>query len=594
MSREQRKRAIKHGEALAIDPSAVRAGPEAFFWLWSSPCPMNERVGDAKRVAVVHVRGPLDHHDEGWGDNYDAIKARVGAALSGADVREDLERRKRWGDAEEGETADDSPPSAVVLRLDSPGGVVSGLNETVKSLRQMGADAGIPLVAYVDEMATSAAYALACACDEVYLPASGIAGSIGVISTMADQTEADKRMGFRVVTITSGARKSDGHPHVAISDDAIEAEQGRVDKLARQFYRLVEGARAGLSTAKIQGYEAGIFLGSEAVEAGLADGVMAWDEVVGVLADASASRPSLVEGRKEKGSSMLKIKALIATTKAAVAAEKDATKKKALASKLAKYEAANATYEASLAALPNASAEVKAAFKAVLAKTVHKIDHKETHTSDDEPEEDDDEEGAEGNETDRGDEPEDDEEDDEEGDDEEEEEASSGESEEEAAAGAALRSALSGVKDKKLRAELRGKLAALTSKAASAGAIKARLHALEQSAKSTERTALLATAKARGATPHQQKMLATKKLGFVRGFVGMMPAKPLVPSSKAELLLQPSAEGSPPGTLDKNIEAMIEQTIAQASASGLTITRAEILAEHRKAQNGAGGGAGGY
>jgi ClpP class serine protease len=573
VSREQRKRAIKHGEALAIDPSAVRAGPEAFFWLWSSPCPCNERVGDAKKVAVVHVRGPLDHHDEGWGDSYDAIRARVESALSGADVREELERRKRWGDAEEGETADDSPPSAVLLRLDSPGGVVSGLNETVKALRKMGSDAGIPLIAYVDEMATSAAYALACACDEVYLPASGIAGSIGVISTMADQTEADKRMGIRVVTITSGARKSDGHPHVPISDDAVDAEQGRVDKLARQFYRLVEGARLGLSAAKIKGYEAGIFLGSEAVDAGLADGVMAFDEVVGELASSSSAKPSLVEGRKEKGPSMLKIKNLVASTKAAISKEKDPKLKAKLAADLKAYEATLAAVSPS-------------------AKIVHKIDHKETHTSDDGDEEKDDEEEAEGNETDRSDEPEDDEEKDDDEEDDDEEAAASGESEEEAAAGAALRSALSGVKDKKLRAELRGKLAALASKAASAGAIKARLHALEQTAKSTERASLLATAKARGATPHQQKMLATKKLGFVRGYVGMMPVKPLVASSKGELLLEPAA-GATPGQLEASLEQMIANAIA---ASGGKVSREEILAAHKaemKTQNGAGG-AGGY
>ena len=138
---------------------------------------------------------------------------------------------------------------------------------------------GVRVISYVDELTASAAYALACVAEEIYLPPSGIAGSVGVISTMCDQTQADEMAGLRYVTITSGARKADGHVHVAISDEAIAAEEVRVGELAEQFFALVEKAR-GIDARPLQ---ANIYLAADAVSAGLADGVFGWHELTHAL-----------------------------------------------------------------------------------------------------------------------------------------------------------------------------------------------------------------------------------------------------------------------------------------------------------------------
>jgi len=201
-------------------------------------------------VVTVHIRGALEHHDEGaGGDCYDLILERASMAFASA--------------------------RAVVLRIDSPGGVVSGLNQCVFSLQRMKRDAQKPLYIYIDEMATSAAFALACAGDEVWLPPSGICGSVGVISSMISLAGANDKAGVQVVMIASGKRKTDGHPNAPITDNAIAAEQARVDDLAQQFFKIASKAR-GLSVETIEGYEAGLFLGRKAVKAGLADGVSGW------------------------------------------------------------------------------------------------------------------------------------------------------------------------------------------------------------------------------------------------------------------------------------------------------------------------------
>ena len=143
----------------------------------------------------------------------------------------------------------------------------------------MSKTAGIPLIAYVDELAASAAYALCCACSEVLSPASGVCGSIGVISTMVSVAEHDKMEGIAYRIITSGKHKADGHIHMPISDDAVKAETARNAELADQFFALASKAR-GVPASKLAGLQANIFLGKQAKRVGLVDDVMSLDDML--------------------------------------------------------------------------------------------------------------------------------------------------------------------------------------------------------------------------------------------------------------------------------------------------------------------------
>ena len=252
------QRFIANGEALAwrADKRGIHSAPGAMFWGMAPPPPPNDEIDG---VVVVNVRGAIEHHA-------DTIALGDGSIFHLVESYDRIRECAAMG-FESGR--------AVVFRIDSPGGVVSGLNECVRDLQRMRKDAGVPLYGFCDEMATSAAFALMCACDEVWTPPAGILGSIGVISLMASFVGADEKAGIQVVTIASGARKTDGHAHTAITDDAVAAEQVRVDDLAMQFFKIASKAR-GLSVDTIQGYEAGLFLGRKAVKAGLADGVSGW------------------------------------------------------------------------------------------------------------------------------------------------------------------------------------------------------------------------------------------------------------------------------------------------------------------------------
>ncbi len=312
---------IRNREALAIDPRA-----DILEMLMAEAVRPNEKLGD---VCVLHVNGPLEHRACGYGDSYEQIRGRFQAAL-------------------------DAAPKAVVMLIDSPGGVVAGLNECVGWMQRAKEKAGIPVYAYADELIASAAYALACVADEIVTPPSGIVGSIGVISLLGDQVGADKKAGLNFVTITSGERKDDGHPHTTISDGAIAAETERVNELAAQFFALVEDAR-GFDPEPLQ---AGIFTGADAVAQGVADQVAGWDDLLAqiVLAhggtSVSASAAPVHSGTTATGpsphgeSTMLKLKALLATARAALKAAKTEAKRKALKADISAYTRSLASLEA--------------------------------------------------------------------------------------------------------------------------------------------------------------------------------------------------------------------------------------------------------
>lgn len=259
------KRYVASGEMLAMDLGGIRRDADGLFWLMGPDTPGNARHALFDDVAIVHVRGALEHHVTPGADSYEGILAKLESAKSGTDADEKRE-----------------PPSAIVACIDSRGGVVAGLNSTVEAIQRMFPRSGIPLVWYVNEMAASAAYALCCSGREIVGPASCITGSIGTISTMISVAKQDEMTGIDVRLIASGPRKTDGHPHAPITDAAEDAERERVEDLAASFFDLASKAR-GLPYKKIESLGAGIFLGPRAKSRGLIDSVLSLDDVARAL-----------------------------------------------------------------------------------------------------------------------------------------------------------------------------------------------------------------------------------------------------------------------------------------------------------------------
>lgn len=220
-----------------------------------------QRLG---RAAVVDVSGALAQRSSWFWQGYDEIKDTFAQALA------------------------DRETDGVLLRIDSPGGMCAGCFEAVAEMRQMASEAGKPVVAYADEMAYSAAYAIAAVADVIVLPASGGAGSVGVIAAYVDMSKAYEQMGVRVAVVASGSRKTDSHPAVPLTDAAIERLRSDVMTLAGIFFDHVAKSR-GMTVEAVKALQAGTFLGQAAVDVGLADAVGGISEALRRLDEMAAS-----------------------------------------------------------------------------------------------------------------------------------------------------------------------------------------------------------------------------------------------------------------------------------------------------------------
>jgi ClpP class serine protease len=221
-------------------------------------------------VAVIGVRGPLMHHTDYGCASYDGLKSRVAEALA-------------------------TPAQYLLLSIDSPGGLLAGCLDCVTEVRAMVAAAGKRIFSYVDSMSCSAAYGLCLIGERVYVPVTGVVGSIGVIETLVDCTKADAAMGLRFSVVTSGERKADSNPHAPISEGTLAAYQADVDRMAGIFFDTVAQYRPGVNRDSVRALQAGVLVGADAIAVGLADETATEDEVVALLNSGRIDVQTLVE-----------------------------------------------------------------------------------------------------------------------------------------------------------------------------------------------------------------------------------------------------------------------------------------------------------
>jgi ClpP class serine protease len=105
---------------------------------------------------------------------------------------------------------------------------------------------------------------------------------VGVLDAALDVTAADAAEGMRWVVVTSGKRKADGNPHVAVTEAAESAMRSYVDATAQLLFGWVAEAR-GAAPDAIDALEAATFLGAQAPE-WMLDGAESWDACLAAAA----------------------------------------------------------------------------------------------------------------------------------------------------------------------------------------------------------------------------------------------------------------------------------------------------------------------
>jgi len=202
-------------------------------------------------TAIIPISGPLMKRESFFsfffgGSSYAFIKAAVKAAMGDDEV------------------------ASIVLRIDSPGGVVNGLEETADLIYD--ARDQKPIVAYADGMMASAAYWIGSAATELVAGATSMVGSIGVLMVHDDWSKSNERAGLNVTYLTAGKYKALGNPDEPLSDLARETFQAELNYLYTLFVETVARNRDVEEGKVLSDMADGrIFIGQQSADAGLVD-----------------------------------------------------------------------------------------------------------------------------------------------------------------------------------------------------------------------------------------------------------------------------------------------------------------------------------
>jgi signal peptide peptidase SppA len=235
----------------------------------ATPPPANVDAGmtgglqNLEGIAVIPVLGTLVRRSSYIGaasglTSYHDIEAMAEAAFADPEVR------------------------AVLLEIDSSGGEAGGVFDLAERLRGLSQTTGKPLWAIADEAALSAAYALACAADRLWLTRTAEVGSIGLVAVHVDESVADAKAGLNYTFLHAGAHKVDGHPHAPLPAPVAADIQADIEQLHTQFIALVAGFRR-VTVDAIRATEARVYRGEAALQAGLADQIGTRAEAITAL-----------------------------------------------------------------------------------------------------------------------------------------------------------------------------------------------------------------------------------------------------------------------------------------------------------------------
>jgi len=159
----------------------------------------------------------------------------------------------------------------LLVKINSPGGVVVGSDEIYRALLRARREHGKPVVAYLGAVAASGGYYVACAADTIVAHPGSTTGSIGVIVEYPVVAELFDKLGVRWETVTTGPYKSMGSPF----EEPSERHRAWFEEVVGDTYDLfldIIRARRGLDEEVLQRYADGrVFTGRQAVEWGFAD-----------------------------------------------------------------------------------------------------------------------------------------------------------------------------------------------------------------------------------------------------------------------------------------------------------------------------------
>lgn len=170
-----------------------------------------------------------------------------------------------------------TPGDEVLLRLESPGGVVHGYGLASSQLQRL-RDGGIPLTVAVDKVAASGGYMMACVADRIVAAPFAIIGSIGVVAQIPNFNRLLKRNEIDVELHTAGEYKRTLTLFGENTEQGREKFREHLNETHLLFKQYVHQMRPALDIDSVATGE--YWYGSQAQEKGLIDAISTSDDLI--------------------------------------------------------------------------------------------------------------------------------------------------------------------------------------------------------------------------------------------------------------------------------------------------------------------------
>lgn len=175
-------------------------------------------------------------------------------------VKEELEKATK-----------DKQIKALVLKINSPGGTVSGSDVVLHEILAFKKERSLPVVACLTGLATSGGYYVAQAADTIFAYPTCITGSIGVLSMKLNLKGLMDKVGVDEELVKSGQWKDFWSPFRPATPEEKRMMQEIIDDFYRGFVEVVAKGRK-LNTEEVRRVADGrIFTASQAKDLGLVD-----------------------------------------------------------------------------------------------------------------------------------------------------------------------------------------------------------------------------------------------------------------------------------------------------------------------------------
>jgi len=194
----------------------------------------------------------------------------------------------------------DDSIKGVIVRINSPGGVVGPSQEIFQAVRRLAASK--PTITSMGAVAASGGYYIAAGSSEIWANPGTLTASIGVKAQLKDMGELMHKLGIKEQTVTSGSLKNAGTMFRPMTPEEKIYFQELVDDLHDQFVTDVASSRH-MDQARVKAVADGrAMTGRQALQAGLVDKMGGFEDAVRSLKKALAltKDPVLIEGPETK------------------------------------------------------------------------------------------------------------------------------------------------------------------------------------------------------------------------------------------------------------------------------------------------------